>query len=534
MKKKSNLFQTNKIVGKDWLKYHPNTSPTDNYYIVLCNKVLKIIQKPGIAIFLNEADDEKELACMLVSYFEDVISETRLFSSFTRQHKQMYGKELPFYEFTDEYYDDEINLYDIYFLIWYYLSVGVENYVIDPLFEGDKAFFKSVLEIYNLFESEFEKAPQNENLQQFLQLSAGSNVETVRGKLTFIACHSYLWHAFFDDFFHDVINKYKKNETVVLDEKSEMDIYDQRVLFIFNICMPLLSMRANEYYAAILGEEHSEYQFIKNISKRIMGCFLLLKIESDGYLIEHLTSKKQIWLSNEYTAFEDIKLIENETVLYISLVEWTKDVWQNQGGCIMLKIDEMKGKDLSKHLFEDEGRNLEILQEYEKAFLDITNGKRIVYLRGVHEYADFYIKMSRIHAENTKKTVTDNELDEKYNTIIETHKKNKPFEKDEPVGIFFNPYRGMETFRERLVSGMSDQSNPHYANKVIDVCNLLTVKAFSKEFINYAIDNKLINLGVDEFESPKMFDVVMKNLDFLLRFYRLSDYFPKPVIGVSE
>ena len=35
--------QTNKILGKDWLQYHPykNVTSIDNYYIALCNKCFK-------------------------------------------------------------------------------------------------------------------------------------------------------------------------------------------------------------------------------------------------------------------------------------------------------------------------------------------------------------------------------------------------------------------------------------------------------------------------------------------------------------
>ena len=112
MKKSS---QTNKIIGIDWLSYHPYESPSliDNYYLVMCDKVYKILQQNGIKRYIKNAFEEKELACMLVCYFEDVISETHLFSSFTRNHKKLYGKELPFYHTSDDYYDDEINLHDI-------------------------------------------------------------------------------------------------------------------------------------------------------------------------------------------------------------------------------------------------------------------------------------------------------------------------------------------------------------------------------------------------------------------------------------
>ena len=528
--------QTNKILGKDWLKYHPysNITPNDSYYIALCNNVLKIIQESEIRDHLENTKEEKELACMLVSYFEDIISETHLFSSFTRQHKKMYGKELPFYKINEDYYEDEINLQDIYFLIWYYISLQSEEIIIDPYFENTQAFNEAVTDICNLFNNEFEEAPQNENLQNFLQIDADSDVGTIREKLSFIAYHSFLWKTVFDNYLEKILNEHSENGTVVLDEENEMSIYDQQIHFIFNECMPLLSMRANEYYAEILGEEHSESQFVKNISKRIFGCFLLRKIERDGYLIEHLTSKKQLRLSNEYTSLEKVKLVENETVLSLGLVQWKNDVWQNQGGCITTNIEEMKGEDISKHLFDDENHKKETVHKLEMAFLKINNGKRIAYFSRNREFTEFYLKVLREHAKIIKPEITDEELDENYKDFIKNYEKNIPFKNDEAFGIFFNSNIGIEMYSKHVISCMPDENNPYYANKDFDLNDLLTAKSLSKEFVNYIIENKLINLQFNYYENQDTFNIIMENLDFLLRFYRRTLYFSKPEVTINN
>ena len=522
--------QTNKIIGKDWLHYHPysNTTFVDNYYILLCNNVLKIIQNSEIAEFIDNPKEEKKLACILVAYFEDVISNTRLFSTFTCQHKKMYGKELPFYKIPDDYYDDEINLHDIYFLIWYYISIQDMEMVIDPYFENNQAFNKAVANIYNLFDREFEKAPQNENLQKFLQLPVNSDVKTVREKLSFIAYESFLWEAVFHNYFDKFLNKYRKNGIVVVDEQNEVKIYDRQIHFIFNEYMPLLTMRVNEYFAELLGEKHSEYQFIKNISKRIFGCFLILKIKKDGFLLEHLSSKKQLWLSNEFTSLENFKLVENKTVLIISMVQWKDDIWQNQGSCMATTIDDMKGKDISKHIFDDENMKKEIIQKLEKAFLEITNGKRIVYMCGGRQYAEFQLNVARKHAKITDPKITDKKLDEIYKNFIEDNEKNTPFENDEVIGVFFNSNSGMEIYQDGVISCVPDKNNPYYAHEEFDVCDLLTNKTLSKEFINYVLENELINLSISGYENPNMFNIIMENFDFLLRFYRRAHYFSEP------
>jgi len=526
--------QSNKILGKDWLNYHPynNITFVDNYYISLCNSVLDIIQQSEILGFTSNLNGTKALACVLTAYFEDVISETRLFSAFTRQHKKMYGKELPFYEISDEYYDDDINEYDIYFLIWYHLSGYNKKILIDPYFEDSQVFSEVVSEIYNLFDREFEKAPQNEKLKNFLQLSAGSDVKTVREILSFIACKSFLWKSVFEDYFNKVLNDYKEGDVVVLNERTEVEIYDQEIHFIFDECMPLLAMRANEYFAEVLGEKHSEYQFIKNISKRIIGCFLIRKIEKDGFLIEHLSSKKQLWLSNESTSLQKIELVENETVLTICMVQWKKNVWHNQGACMVNTIRDMKGEDLSKHLFNDENEKQEFVRSFEKPFLELANGKLIAYMHENHEYAEFYLDLLRKHPKVVNPQLTDEEWDEKYKNFIKDNE-NTFSGNNEPIGVFFNSNRGLEMYNENVISCMPDDNNPYYANKTFNLSDLITNEAFSPEFVTYIIENELIRLHLCNYKNPDIFDIIKENLDFLLRFYRRSNYFSKPEVTIQ-
>jgi len=526
--------QTNTIVKKDWLGYHPydDTTYVDNYYMTLCNKVLITIRKSEIASFLNHPEEAKSLACVLVAYFEDVISETRLFSTFTRQHKKMYGKELPFYEISDDYFDDDLNLQDIYFLIWYHIAVLEKKCVLDPYFENNPDFNEAVLKIYTIFDREYENAPQNEKLQQFLQLTS-SDVNTVRGKFSFIVEKSFLWKYPFEIYFTDILAKYMVNGKIVLKEHDDVMIYDQQINFMFNECMPLLSMRTNEYFAELIGEEHSEYQAIKNISKRIAGSFLLKKIEKNGFLIEHLSSKKQLWLSNEYTSFQDDTLIENKTVLTLGLVQWSDNVWQNQGGCIVSTIQEIKEKKFAERLFDDENMKMQVVGNLGKAFLELTQGKHIAYMRGIREYAEFTTKLYRKYTKIHDPKITEKKLDTMYKGSIEHIEKKMPFEKDEVIGVFYNPQRGIETYGESVISCMPDKNNSYYAGEEFDVSDLLINNTFSKEFVDFVIENNIIKLGVDEYENPNMFKIIMENRDFLLRFYRMSGYFSKPGVTLN-
>ncbi len=114
----------NKIYIKDWLCLKPYTdqTATDSYYLKLSNDVLKVLNQTKQTFSLQigfEDEDLKDLACLLTSYFEDIISETNIWNSFIRLHKRLYKIQLPFFK-LNEYVEEEINVQDICFLIWYF------------------------------------------------------------------------------------------------------------------------------------------------------------------------------------------------------------------------------------------------------------------------------------------------------------------------------------------------------------------------------------------------------------------------------
>jgi len=41
----------------------------------------------------------------------------------------------------------------------------------------------------------------------------------------------------------------------------------------------------------------------------------------------------------------------------------------------------------------------------------------------------------------------------------------------------------------------------------------------------------LINLSINDYDPAYMFDLIMDNLDFLLRFYRLDSYHLQPLLS---
>lgn len=143
-----------------WLTFKPydHQTTTDIYYLNICNEVKQSILKTKQASVLQSYSDKYEteiLACFLTSYFEDLISGTNIWNSFIRIYKSLYGKQLPFYE-MDDYYDEEINLPDICFLIWYFMNTIHQGEFIAPF---NNFIIKTSKKVMDIFENAWEYLP---------------------------------------------------------------------------------------------------------------------------------------------------------------------------------------------------------------------------------------------------------------------------------------------------------------------------------------------------------------------------------------
>lgn len=90
-----------RIYIHDWLELKPyeRQAPTDTYYLRLSNEIKKLILKGSDVStwphYLENAELDL-LSCFLASYFEDLISGTRIWPTFVRLHHKIYGEYIPF------------------------------------------------------------------------------------------------------------------------------------------------------------------------------------------------------------------------------------------------------------------------------------------------------------------------------------------------------------------------------------------------------------------------------------------------------
>lgn len=177
MKHIKNTHQTHfrvmkKIYPKEWLELHPykQTNSVDQYYVGIANEIHKRLYSSTIADAFEEEKNIRYTSLCLAAWFEDVISQTGIWQAFTAECRKRYGSYLPFYPIKGDYFPDEINLEDIRFLLWHhiqYLCRGIS--AINPENPGIE---QTAQKIYGLLAEEYETAPENERMQEFLYHSA--------------------------------------------------------------------------------------------------------------------------------------------------------------------------------------------------------------------------------------------------------------------------------------------------------------------------------------------------------------------------
>ena len=154
------------LFPKDWLKLHPYnlSDPTDLYYTRIANQIYRILHETRLAYSFDK-EDVNQVALRMAAYFEDVISGLRIWQTFIHEYKKLYGQFIPFYTVSDNYYDDEVNLEDIRFLLWHFTQQyhgAKKGTFVSP---DNATNLETAEKIYELFCKEWTTAPENDRMK---------------------------------------------------------------------------------------------------------------------------------------------------------------------------------------------------------------------------------------------------------------------------------------------------------------------------------------------------------------------------------
>ena len=394
MKHIKNTHQTHfrvmkKIYPKKWLELHPykQTNSVDQYYVGIANEIHKRLYSSTIADAFEEEENIRYTSLCLAAWFEDVISQTGIWQAFTAECRKRYGAYLPFYPIKGDYFPDEINLEDIRFLLWHhiqYLCRGIS--AINPENPGIE---QTAQKIYGLLAEEYETAPENERMQEFLYHSA-------MGEEDFFHYREILdWFHYQCYFNIENVAQYRDEAERLLDdekitpEMAETLIYATRTSLTFKGRRNLLSLTSPEWLA-LIGKAHPEHQLWGKVKVRKNSCYLLEK-EDDRYLyVKDLCSEDEgeFKITKKSLNLSAIRSREvGKSTLICELIYFGNAWWQ----CGML-LENKYNQKMAEYV-DDLTKQKE--KTNEKAafhdFIKASGGKSFVFCQSQEEISDFLL-----------------------------------------------------------------------------------------------------------------------------------------------
>lgn len=527
-----------RIFIKDWLSLKPyrNQTTTDLYYLKISNRIKEIFYLKSIFIFSNFIDNERDInrfSCFLASYFEDVISETNIWGAFIAMHQKQYGRKLPFYK-TGEYDEGEINHQDVSCLIWYFLNKVQKSKFVSPYNDLIGNLARKIME---LLEEEYELAPENELLKKIYTLDPNeTDYYTVRNLIDTLLFESYL-------FYPDTKEELMALESEIIEENDREHLLeflqDARDVFLHKTCTSLLGLPGKEWAAAILGEGHPMSMDIKNLSPRIAGYFLYKGQDSQDLFLEHIASGKLFKMTKKsYDYASDHK--EIDYILCLGIVRWQNEWWFSgvkfdtpfNEDLVLAERNSEQGKRQVDFLDNREKEKREILNKQKEAFLSYNDGSPIAFMpvKDFQAFSKGFIDYYNMKVRPNRPVASGNRMGQDFLKDEEIIDRNLA-EIDEPGLVFFNPKGGVE-MAWGVNSAFPLPHNSYFVPSESDenTLYLLVSKDISTELALYCIKECGSDLNFFAENPGKGY---LRDIDFLLRFWKKEAYYTQPAITLT-
>ena len=529
------------IYMQRWLSFHHYSSPqqSDFYYLKLCNEIYKTLEDddfPDEELALSD-DEKKTLACFITGYFEDVISGPGLWKAFTDQVDELYGTRLPFFDpDPDEYYPDEINPDDINFLLWYFLSmVFRDDTIISPAI---CEWSELTDEIFEILEREYESAPENLKLKQFLTVSPDEdNYYELNVRMRWIMVDSWMHHFSGQEFDELVADKFSGEEDEPMPEETREEyLYDTMDTFVHSKHTPLLARKGNEWLAYVLGPDHPLFEPVLGMVEKKSGFYLYMGKEGEDQQFQHIATGRELKVTSRSMQLP-AGTEPGKSVSFAGFVQW-KGRWWFSGALVDFGYDanlirSEKESEESKTLFgKDPDMERAENRQFYPSFLKFNHGTPLAFVES-EEAANSFIRdllayHNRSAGRSARKRRKQRELTEQEVLPGRPGDITDSGPEEAITGmIFCDPDGGTE-----LAFGyndlISDPRNSWYVENDYggdddeEAMMLLESVYISEKWVQYLVAN--YDLPGLEFPGMGGRDLLMDNLDFMLRFWKEKGY----------
>lgn len=328
MRTKSTRSKRNILIPiTDWQLEHPIgvVCKSDAYYARLATRLANML-RVMIGHDYDISDEEIKVAAMdITAYFEDKLSGINLYNTFMTLYRERFGRFCPFYEVDEsDWFDNEPNIPDIRFLLWWCLNRVNPDTLLNPLNQAIEEMSRS---IYELLMDEFEFAPDSPELYEWLYDHDNFNDSIkIRSVCEFLASKSYLTATYdTDSCLNEIYNTYISfmGEEV---QHSPMLAYGIQSYFSLNVKCGPLALAPQEWLGAILrfsGDEGliSIGNKISGIRTRSLLAYEIIAVHDDWFEVRSL-GDETLKLSFDPLPEDIIADIKEGHIMVASLFEY--------------------------------------------------------------------------------------------------------------------------------------------------------------------------------------------------------------------
>ncbi len=333
-KKKAALSSSNPnfISISEWIKHAPYTIPLNGYdtqFLPLCNQVLKILNGYG---FLQDGKTSlnlakrKELAIVLVAYFEDFINDIGIWKAFVTTNKELYGFALPLLDLS-EYEEDYLNKEDLAYIIFHFIHKHNEP----CLFSPNGAVLDVAKEIFDYLEPMIDNIEPTAYYDRYLAVKSTDNYFDFKDKYVWFGTQSYLMGV------ESKIGLAKKEEEIIdsVTKTPAMLPYFEQLLYqeldnhIFSHRSSFSALNTFDWLALIIKSDEATKNQVKNLTYRHSGAFIYSKIKDKDFFVYTNIITNREYLVYRLSVNGDNKTVEpNTTTFEMNLIFWDKKWWQ--------------------------------------------------------------------------------------------------------------------------------------------------------------------------------------------------------------
>lgn len=379
-----------KIYPKEWMPLHPYKHPdsVDYYYVRIANLVYDELAASALGETFPSDGDLRYTSLCLAAWFEDIISQTGIWEAFTAECKKRYGAYLPFYPIGEDYFPDEVNLEDVRFLLWHHMQYLHPETIINPENPGIE---EAATYIYELLSEEYETAPENERMKQYLHQFTlkADDFLSYRELLEWFHYKCFFNIKNLNGVMEQMDNFLEQEDSNIPEEQLSVFLYSIRTEYIFSGRLSPLSLTAPEWIGRIC-KNHPQHDWLAQVKVREHSCYLLEKEDEDLLYVKDLCrNNEKLCITKLSLNMEQVRDLKPGTSLLIcSLVFYAGTCWQN--GALIL--NEYKGE--MKDLVRERTNEIEKSNEKEafKYFMKASGRKHFVFLHNTEELYDFFTR----------------------------------------------------------------------------------------------------------------------------------------------